>query len=83
MINKCLQPWDLTDKIQVVVRDNAANFVTGLRGAGIPNIPCLAHTLQLVVKDGGLAQPAIVNLTAKAHQLVGHYKHSNVAFQSL
>ena len=49
----------------------------------VPNIPWLAHTLQLVVKDGCLAQPAIVDLTSKARKLVGHYKHSNVALQSL
>ena len=67
----------------MVVRDNGSNFVAGLRDAGIPNIPCLAHTLQLVVKDGCQAQPAVVDLTAKARKLVGHYKHSNVALQSL
>ena len=83
MINKCLQCWSLADKIHVIVRDNGSNFVAGLRDAGIPNIPCLAHTLQLVVKDGCLAQPAVVDLTAKARKLVGHYKHSNVALQSL
>ena len=83
MINKCLHSWSLTGKVHVVVRDNGANFVAGLRGAGIPNIPCLAHTLQLVVKDGCLAQPAVVDLTAKARKLVGHYKHSNIALQSL
>ena len=66
-----------------MVRDNGSNFVAGLRDAGIPNIPCLAHTLQLVVKDGCLAQPAVVDLTAKARKLVGHYKHSNIALQSL
>ena len=72
--NKCLQSWDLTDKIHVVVRDNGSNFVAGFKVASIPNIPCLAHTLQLVVKDGCLAQPAVVDFTAKARQLVGHYK---------
>ena len=36
-----------------------------------------------VVKDGCLAQPAVVDLTAKARKLVGHYKHSNIALQSL
>ena len=66
-----------------IMRDNRSNFVAGLRDAGIPNIPCLAHTLQLVVKDGCLAQPAVVDLTAKARKLVGHYKHSNIALQSL
>ena len=83
MINKCFHTWSVTSKVHVVVRDNGNNFVAGLRDAGIPNIPCLAHTLQLVVKDGCLAQPAVVDLTAKARKLVGHYKHSNIALQSL
>ena len=52
MINKCFHSWNITSKVHVVVRDNGSNFVAGLRDAGIPNIPCLAHTLQLVVKDG-------------------------------
>jgi len=52
--------------------------VAGLREAGL-HIPCLTHILQLVFKDGCLAQPAVVELTAKAHKLVGHYKHSNLA----
>ena len=83
MINKYFHSWSVTSKVHVVVRDNESNFVAGLRDAGIPNIPCLAHTLQLVVKDGCLAQPAVVDLTAKARKLVGHYKHSNIALQSL
>ena len=83
MINKCFHSWNITSKVHVVVRDNGSNFVAGLRDAGIPNIPCLAHTLQLVVKDGCLAQPAVVDLTAKARKLVGHYKHSNIALQLL
>ena len=83
MINKCFYFWSVTSKVHVVVRNNGSNFVTGLRDAGIPNIPCLDHTLQLVVKDGCLAQPAVVDLTAKACKLVGHYKHSNIALQSL
>ena len=73
----------MTSKVHVVVRDNGSNFVAGLRDAGIPNIPCLAHTLLLVVKDGCLAQPAVVDLTAKARKLVGRCKHSNIALQSL
>jgi len=82
MLTNCLQSWNLAEKLHVVVRDNGSNFVAGLRDGGIPNIPCLAHTLQLVVKDGCLAQPVVTDLTTRAHNLVGHYKHSNIALQS-
>ena len=55
MINKYFHSWSVTSKVYVIVRDNGSNFVAGLRDAGIPNISCLAHTLQYAVKDGCLA----------------------------
>ena len=83
MICDCLQAWGIYNKLHVVVRDNGSNFVAGLRDASIPNLPCLAHTLQLVIKDGCLTQPCVTALTAKARKLVGHYKHSNIACKTL
>ena len=83
MLTGCLESWSLSDKLHVVVRDNGSNFIAGLQDNGIPNIPCLAHTLQLIVKDGCLAQPAVMVLTTRARKLVTHYKHSNVALQAL
>ena len=49
MITNCLQAWGIAEKLHVAVHDNGSNFIAGLRDG---NIPCLAHTLQLVVKDG-------------------------------
>lgn len=46
-------------------------------------IPCLAHTLQLVIKDGCFAQTCLTNLTGRTQKLVGHYKHSNLACKAL
>ena len=79
----CLQAWGIFDALHVVVRDNGSNFVAGLRDNNIPNIPCLAHTLQLVVHDGCLAQPSVTSLTAKARKLVGYYRRSNLACKAL
>ena len=59
LISNCLEAWGIYNKLHIVVRDNGSNFVAGLRDAGIPNLPCLAHTLQLVIKDGCLAQPSL------------------------
>ena len=83
MITNCLQAWGIAEKLHVVVRDNGSNFVAGLHDSNIPNIPCLAHTLQLVVKDGCLAQPCVSALTATGRKLVGYYKHSNLACKAL
>ena len=35
-----------------IIRDNARNYVAGLRDADLPNFGCFAHTLQLVIHDG-------------------------------
>ena len=83
MLINCLQSWNLSEKLHVVVRDNGSNFVAGLRDYGIPNISCLAYTLQLVVKDGCLAKPAVKLLTAIVCKVVTHYKHYNAALQAL
>ena len=83
MINSCIRSWGLTEKLTCVIRDNAANFVAGLRDADIPNFGSLAHTLQLVINDGVLVQQGIQELLGAARKLVGHYKHSTVSFQTL
>ena len=72
-----------TEKLTCIVRDNAANYVAGLRDANISNFGCLAHTLQLVINDGVLVQRSVQELLGVARKLVGHYKHSNVSFQTL
>ncbi|XP_054261508.1 zinc finger BED domain-containing protein 4-like [Macrosteles quadrilineatus] len=46
-------------------------------------IPCIAHTLQLVVKDGLLNQRAIQNMSSSCRRLVGHFKHSAQACKML
>ena len=67
----------------MVLRDNGRNFVVGLRETGISNFGCLAHTLQLVVKDGVLAQRSVEDLLSRCRKIVGHFKHSHVAWCAL
>ena len=83
MINSCIQSWNLVEKLTCIVRDNAANYVAGLRDADLPNFGCFAHTLQLVIHDGVLVQQGVQELLGVARKLVGHYRHSNIAFQTL
>ena len=77
-----VQTWEIEEKVVCVVRDNAANMVSGLRTANVASLPCLAHSLQLIIKDGVLSQPAVVQLLNCARSLVGHYHRSNVAFNT-
>ena len=64
-----------------VLRDNASNMIAGMNIANVKTLSCLAHSLQLIIKDRVLMQPAVQQLLNTARSLVGHY-HSNVAFQT-
>ena len=61
-----IQEWDIEEKIVCILRDNAANMVSGLNIANIISLPCLAHTLQLIIKDGVLLQQSVVQLLSCA-----------------
>lgn len=83
IVTGCVEKWQLAGKLHLVLRDNGRNFVAGLRDAEIPNVGCLAHTLQLVVKEGVLAQRGVEDLLSCCRRIVGHFKHSNVAWHAL
>ena len=74
-----VQEWDIEEKIVCILHDNASNMVSGLN---ITSLPCLAHTLQVIIKDGVLLQQSVVQLLSCARSLIGHYHHSNVAFNT-
>lgn len=74
--------WQLAGKLHLVLRDNGRNFIAGLRCRDW-NLGCLAHTLQLIVKEGILAQREVEDLLACCRRIVGHFKHSNVAWHAL
>ena len=65
-----------------VLRDNGSNMIAGMNIANMKSLSSLAHSLQLIIKDGILMQPAVQQLLNTARSLVGHYHCSNVAFQT-
>ena len=77
-----VRQWDIEDKIVCVLRDNASNMVAAMNSANLKSLPCLAHSLQLIIKDGVLMQPAVQKLLTTARSLVGHYHRSNSSFQN-
>ena len=66
-----------------MLRDNAANMVKAMREASLPSLGCFAHSLQLVVEDGVLSQCAVTDVLATCRTIVGHFKHSSVAYSRL
>ena len=72
-LTNCFEQWSVTYKLHAIVRHNGSNFVAGLRDAALPNIPCLAHTLQLVIHDGCFVQRDVRELLAVRRRIVGYY----------
>ena len=57
--------WEINkDQVHRVPCDNASDMVKAMSDALLPDLGCLAHTLQLVVNDGVLSQRAVVDMLA-------------------
>lgn len=69
--------------VHVIVRDNARNMIKAMEDSGLNSIPCMAHTLQLAVNEGLLSQRSISEITAIGRKIVGHFKHSPLAYSRL
>ncbi|XP_073700781.1 zinc finger BED domain-containing protein 4-like [Garra rufa] len=71
------------EKIHAILTDNAKNMQKAMRDADFPGLPCVAHTLQLAVHEGVLSQRSILDITASGRRIVGHFKHSPLAYTRL
>lgn len=61
-----LQRWGLgNNRIHVVLRDNGRNINKALDEGNLLSLPCMAHTLQLVVTEGLLSQRSITDVVAQ------------------
>ena len=58
-------------------------MVKAMRDAALPAMICFAHTLQLIVHDSILSHHAVNGLLAVCRIIVGHFKHSSVAYYHL
>ncbi len=82
--NEMLKTWNISkSKVHVIVRDNAANMCKAMQDAHLPNLPCMAHTLQLAVTEGLLSQRSVTDIVATGRKIVGHFKHSPLAYSRL
>ncbi|KAJ8968788.1 hypothetical protein NQ314_002096 [Rhamnusium bicolor] len=51
-LRKVTTEWGIKDKIILAVSDNAANIVSAIKSVGWKQLGCVAHTINLTVKDG-------------------------------
>ncbi|KAL1276283.1 hypothetical protein QQF64_035906 [Cirrhinus molitorella] len=50
---------------------------------GMPSVGCVAHSFQLCVHEGLLSQRSVTETLANARKIVGHFKHSPLAYSRL
>ena len=54
------ETWKIPkNKVHAVLRDNARNMTKALEESRVVSLPCMAHTLQLAMNEGVLAQSSI------------------------
>ena len=81
---KMFDNWKISaNQVHLVLRDKAANMVKAMQEASLPSFGCFAHSLQLVVEDGVLSQRAVIDVLATCRKIVGHFKHSTIAYSRL
>ena len=61
-----LQIWGIQkSSVHVVLRDNAQIMIKAMTDAGLPSLPCAAHSVQLVVQEGLLSQRSVADAVAE------------------
>lgn len=84
LIKEMLDGWKIPiSKVHVILRDNASNMKKAMDDLGVPSLGCVVHSLQLVVNEELLSQRSMNDAIASARKIVGHFKHSPLAYSRL
>ncbi|XP_030765200.1 zinc finger BED domain-containing protein 1-like [Sitophilus oryzae] len=76
--------WEISRKVVTVVSDNGANIKSAINDhLHMHHHPCVAHTLNLTVKDGLIQNNELNVILQKCRNIVGHFKHSAIAVEKL
>ncbi|XP_025198809.1 uncharacterized protein LOC112597103 [Melanaphis sacchari] len=87
-LTRILDDWEINGKVSTVITDNAKNVVNAVKLLLLTidnenmDVTCAAHSLQLAISTA-LKDEIFSELIKQCSSLVGHFKHSNVAKQSL
>lgn len=77
--NVCTE-WGIIEKVHFVVTDNASNMKAAIKLTNWFHIPCLAHTLNLIVQKG---LHEIEEIRGKVKKNVGYFHKSSQANEKL
>lgn len=76
--------WDIKYRVTTIVADNASNVKSAVEKLQLYNYhPCLAHTLNLTVKESISKSDDINTVIEKSRRIVTHFKHSVTATSKL
>lgn len=68
------------EKVHVFLRDNAKNMEKAMKDGNLPNLPCMAHSLQLTEAKGVMSQCSITYIIVSGRHIVSHFKQSPLAY---
>lgn len=72
-LKRITEKWEISEKIEAVATDNAANITAAIRQTQWRHVPCFAHTLNLVVQT---AMEEIKQIQTKVKKIVEFFKRS-------
>ncbi|CAI5450137.1 unnamed protein product [Caenorhabditis angaria] len=74
-----LKEFQITDKVVVLIRDGAANAIKAAELMDVPHYDCLAHKINLAVKDGLDVFSELSNIVGKLRTICTLLNKSSVA----
>ena len=79
VIKECTEEWNIREKVQSIVTDNAANMTVAVKKAEIDvHVGCFAHTLNLAAKRG-LKIYEEAGVLEKLRQIASYFHRSTTA----
>ncbi|CAK1584794.1 unnamed protein product [Parnassius mnemosyne] len=81
-LKKITESWDIKEKVNFFVTDNASNMVNAANELQWDHFGCYVHKLNLIVQEG-LNLPEIASTITKVQKVVAHFKRSSQAKEKL
>ncbi|XP_040924669.1 zinc finger BED domain-containing protein 4-like [Betta splendens] len=78
-----LQRWGLRHKVHCLITDNASNMILCAKLMAVRNLPCFAHSLNLVVKKALEQTPVLTDIRTRGRRIVTFFKSSVKAKEKL
>lgn len=75
--------WEITNKVQCAVSDNASNIKKAIKLNNWNYLPCLAHTINLIVAASIQNDPDLSDIIHKIKKIVAYFHKSTKATENL